>query len=272
VSALTPRTPSDVSARRSVWRAVAVPTEHGGWGLTLEPVLLGLFVAPSAAGAWLGAAAFLAFVSRTPLKVSLVDAHRGRDLERTSFAHKVLAVEVLALVGMVSAAAVLGDPRFWLPAIAALPLVGVELWFDMRSRSRRLVPELAGAIGVSAVVAAIVLADGASFGLAGALWLVLAARALASIPFVRSQVALLHGRTVVGSVGVISDLAALVVATAAWWVDDSLLAGSITIAGIVVYQRVSARVPVTRAAILGARQTVVGLTLVLVTALGVLGP
>ena len=42
---------------RSPLRAVAVPSEHGGWGLTAEPVLLGLIVAPSAAGACLGAAA-----------------------------------------------------------------------------------------------------------------------------------------------------------------------------------------------------------------------
>ena len=36
---------------RALWRSVAVPTEHGGWGLTFEPVLLGLIVAPSWAGA-----------------------------------------------------------------------------------------------------------------------------------------------------------------------------------------------------------------------------
>ena len=31
---------------RSAWRAVAMPAEHGGWGLTLEPVLLGLLGRP----------------------------------------------------------------------------------------------------------------------------------------------------------------------------------------------------------------------------------
>ena len=38
---------SAIHAEREVgelvgWRAVAMPSEHGGWGLTLEPVLLGL--------------------------------------------------------------------------------------------------------------------------------------------------------------------------------------------------------------------------------------
>ena len=37
------------------WRTVVTPTEHGGWGLTLEPALLGLLIAPSAAGAAIGA-------------------------------------------------------------------------------------------------------------------------------------------------------------------------------------------------------------------------
>ena len=36
-------------SERSMLRSVAVPTEHGGWGLTAEPVVLGLAVAPSAA-------------------------------------------------------------------------------------------------------------------------------------------------------------------------------------------------------------------------------
>ncbi|MDX2007394.1 MAG: hypothetical protein SFU83_19325 [Meiothermus sp.] len=30
-------------------RSVALPNEHGGWGFTLEPILLGLLVAPGEA-------------------------------------------------------------------------------------------------------------------------------------------------------------------------------------------------------------------------------
>ena len=59
-----------------------IPSEHGGWGLTLEPALLGLLVAPSIAGGALAIAAFLAFLVRTPLKVLLVDRRRHRELDR----------------------------------------------------------------------------------------------------------------------------------------------------------------------------------------------
>ena len=91
-------TASSVSAARttprprSLVRSVAVPSEHGGWGLTLEPGLLGLLVAPSAAGALLAIAALIAFVSRTPLKVVLVDRWRGRRLERTVIAARVVLI------------------------------------------------------------------------------------------------------------------------------------------------------------------------------------
>jgi hypothetical protein len=65
---------------------VALPSEHGGWSLTLEPVALGLLVAPSWPGLALGAAALVAFVARTPLKVVLVDRWRHRWLARTRLA------------------------------------------------------------------------------------------------------------------------------------------------------------------------------------------
>jgi hypothetical protein len=271
LSTLGPAGPT-LPDERAAWRAVAVPSEHGGWGLTLEPVVLGLFVAPSGAGALIGVAALVAFVARTPLRVVLVDARRHRDLDRTTLARRILAAEVLVLAVIAAAAALLGDSRMWLPALAAAPLIAVELWFDMRSRSRRLVPELAGAIGVSAVVAIIVLADGGAGSLALALWMVLAARVVTSIPFVRDQVARLHDRTTSSTVCIIADLGAVVIASVAVVIDQAVALGSLTVLAIILYQRISGMRPVDRAVTLGVRQTVVGLTLVLVTGLGVLAP
>ncbi|MBK8334978.1 MAG: YwiC-like family protein [Acidimicrobiaceae bacterium] len=54
--------------RRSTLRSVALPTEHGGWGLTLEPVLLGLLLRWSGAGLCLGVAAFVAFMAAHPVE------------------------------------------------------------------------------------------------------------------------------------------------------------------------------------------------------------
>ena len=258
------------AATRPRIRSVALPSEHGGWGLTLEPCLLGLAVAPTGAGLCLAAAAMTAFVARTPLRVALVDRHRGRSLPRTVLARRVAAVELIALVAAVGAAVLLAEAPFWVPAAVAAPLVVVELWFDVRSRSRRLVPELAGAIGVCAVAPMIVLADDGDARLSAALWVVLAARILTSIPYVRSQIARLHGRTAAPAAEVVADIAAITAATGAMAIDRQVTAGAVAVVLVVIVQRLMARGPVPRAAVLGIRQMVLGFGVVAATALGVL--
>jgi hypothetical protein len=247
-----------------------MPTEHGGWGLTLEPGLLGLLVAPSAAGVCLAAAAMVAFVARTPLKIALVDRHRGRSLARTGLARRVAAAEIVVLVALVAGAVVLAPPWFWLPALAAAPLIVVELWFDVRSRSRRLVPELAGAAGVCSVAAMIVLADGGGGRLAAGVWAVLVARVVTSIPHVRAQIARLHGHPARAAGGWIADVAAVVVAAVAVVLEPALAAGAVAIVAVVVVQRVTSRGPLPRAVVLGMRQMAMGFGVVVVTALGYL--
>lgn len=258
------------AAARSSLRAVALPTEHGGWGLTVEPAVLGLLVAPGVAGALLACAAIVAFVLRTPLKLVLVDAHRHRELERTRLARRVVALESLVLVALVVGAVLTTDGEFWWPALIAAPLVGVELWFDMRSRGRRLAPELAGAAGIGAVAAMIALAGGESASLAVALWMVLAARVVTAIPSVRAQVMALHGRAVSPIAGRVGDAAAVVLAAIAVVVDPLVLAGTIAVAVVVLLQHVSNHYPAPRAALLGVRQTALGFLVVIVTATGVL--
>jgi hypothetical protein len=254
---------------RSAWRAVAVPSEHGGWGLTLEPAVLGLAVAPSGPGALLAVAAVVAFLARTPLKLALVDRWRGRRLPRTRLAERVAGVEVAALGALVALATMTGDGRFWIAVGIAAPLVGVELWFDMRSRSRRLVPELAGAVGIGAVATTIVLVDGGSWGRALGLWAIMAGRAATSIPFVRSQVARLHGRSVSATPVRVGDAVALGAAAGAWALDGPLVAGAAAVVAVVVFQRLTVARPVPRATVLGVRQMLLGFGVVLVTALGV---
>ena len=192
MTAVAARPAADVERPR--WRAVVVPSEHGGWGLTLEPVLLGLLIAPSAPGVALGLAAFVAFVVRTPFKLVLVDRWRHRWLPRTRLAAGIAGAELAVLVTL---AVVAGRWSGWVwlvPVAIAGPLVVVEMWFDMRSRGRRLVPELCGSIGIASVAAAIAIAGGETGRLAVGLWLVIAARAVASIPFVRVQIdRLRHG-------------------------------------------------------------------------------
>lgn len=252
---------------RNPWRAVAVPTEHGGWGLTLEPVLLGLVIVPSVPGAVLGLVALLAFLARTPLKLVLVDRWRGRSLDRTRRAAQVASAEVALLAALLVIVAFTAEGRFWIPLVAALPLVGLELWFDMRSRSRRLVPELAGTIGIGSVAAAIVLAGGEAAEVAAGAWWLIGARAIASIPFVRFQI--LRGKRQPARRWA-QDLAQLGgAAVALAGVDLDLLPwiAGVAVVALAAVQFVLARLAPPRPAIAGAQQLVMGVTVTLVGAL-----
>jgi hypothetical protein len=102
------------------WRAVAMPSEHGGWGLTLEPVLLGLVVAWSGAGVALGVAAFAAFLVRTPLKLVAVDLRRGRWLDRSRLALRIAIVELIVLGSTVALAVALAGWSWLAPAVGCL--------------------------------------------------------------------------------------------------------------------------------------------------------
>lgn len=261
-----------VPSTRRTLVAVAVPNEHGGWGLTLEPALLGLLIAPTAAGVALALAALVAFVARTPARVVLVDRWRGRRLERTVLAEKVLAVEVAVLAALAVFAVVTAHGPFWVPLAIAVPLVVVELWFDTRSRSRRLVPELAGTIAVGSVAASIVLADAGRGRLAAGLWLVVAARALASVPFVRVQLKRAKQQPHRLASSDVAQAVAVAVAGLAVVLDQALAGGLVSIVGLAVVQVVAIRLRPPSAPILGAQQVVFGLTVVLVTGLWVLAP
>lgn len=252
-------------------RSVALPTEHGGWSLTLEPVILGLVVAWSWPGLALGAAAFVAFLARTPLKVVLVDRWRRRWLPRSRLALRVALAELALLAGLVAAAAAAApDARWVAPLFAAVPLVAVELWFDMRSRSRRLVPELAGTIGIGSVAAAIALIDGRELALSLGLWCVVAARAAAAIPYARTQVLRGHGRPHHrwhSDLAQLLALGAVVIATA---LDAVPHASAAVIAVIAAVNLVAVRAAPRPATVIGVQQTCFGLAVVVVTAAAVL--
>ncbi|MGB0114562.1 MAG: YwiC-like family protein [Ilumatobacteraceae bacterium] len=257
--------------QRSPWRTVALPTEHGGWGLTAEPVLLGLLVAFTWSGMAIGVAAFLAFLVRTPLKLALVDRRRGRSLERTVLAQRVAAGELVTIATLAVAATLIAGPAWLIPVAVAAPLIATELWFDVRSRGRRLIPELCGSIGIAAVGAAIVAAGDGSNALAIAVWLIVAGRALVAIPFVRTQIdRLRHGDSATTAADAFQAVGVALAIIAAF-VDPDVVLGTVAVAALAVSQLVSLRrrhVP--PATTIGIRQMVFGLAVVAATAAGVL--
>jgi hypothetical protein len=262
--------PESPAKERGRIAAVAVPTEHGGWGLTIEPGLLGLLVAPSVAGLMLALAAVVAFLARAPTKVLLVDAFRRRRLPRTRVALAVAVFEVLVLAALVVGAALTATAdHWWIPALVVVPLIAVELWFDMRSRSRRLIPELAGAVGIAGVTTMIVLADDGEAGLAIGLWVILAARAVTSITWVRGRIMALHGRPTDTQASAWADVTAAAAVGLAVAFRAELMVGAAAVVALIVIQRIAGTGRPASPKRLGLQQMAFGFAVVLLTAIGV---
>lgn len=233
-----------------------------------EPALLGLLVAWSKPGLALGVAAMVAFVARTPLKLVLVDRFRHRWLPRTRLAAKIAAVEVALVLALVTYAVLAAEP-FWLPLAVAAPMIAVELWFDMRSRSRRLIPELAGSIGIGSIATAIALADGASRSVAWGLWIVVAARSVAAIPYVRTQILRTKSQPAPIWHSDAAQLAAIAGATLGLALDVVPVAALVAIVILATINLVAVRLAAKPAVVIGIQQMIFGIAVILTTAIAV---
>ncbi|MEP7214037.1 MAG: YwiC-like family protein [Acidobacteriota bacterium] len=173
---------------------IALPTEHGGWGLLLEPLIAGLAIAFSLAGCWIALMTIGAFLTRQPLKVLVIDRRGMRVNERakvaTAFVLAYGAVFVLGLGGAI----LTGGFGPLLPFAIVLPLAAVQIYFDFSRKSRQLLPELGGAIAISVSIAAIMLAAGTSWTTAAAFWAIFVARLIPSILYVRERLLLEKGK------------------------------------------------------------------------------
>jgi hypothetical protein len=167
-------------------RPLALPTEHGGWGILLEPVALGLLVAPSRAGLMIAVAALFAFLARQPLKLAVQDGLRQRAYPRTSWCW-LFAITYATLASLSFAVALAWSGwHFVIPFAAVSPLAVVILVHDARNRSRGAVPEIAGAIAMASIAAAIPIAAGWPLPLAGTMMALILLRSIPSIVFVRA--------------------------------------------------------------------------------------
>lgn len=190
-------------------RRIALPTEHGGWGFLGEPLVAGLAIAFSPTAPWIVMMTIGAFLLRQPLRVLIADRVGRRDgyLAVTSLCF-TLFYAGLFTAGFAGTIKVAGT-RPLIPFFIVLPLVAVQIYFDIFRRSRALFPEIAGAISISGSVAAIALASGLPWTFAAALWLVFIARLVPSILYVRERLRLEKGKTHSLLVPLTAHLAAL---------------------------------------------------------------
>src|SRR5262245_2806677 len=111
-------TPTPAPVGRIQLKPLALPTEHGGWGLLAEPVALGLLAAPSMAALGVGWAAIAAFLAHQPLKLVLADWLRHGTSPRTPWAlGYAVAYGIMALGGLALASQ--GAAGWWIPLAGA---------------------------------------------------------------------------------------------------------------------------------------------------------
>lgn len=195
-------------------RPLAVPSEHGGWGLLLEPVVLAMLVAPSAAGALIGMGAGAVFLMQHPLKLAMHDRLQGRRYPRSRFCELLAAGYGAAALLAFTAAWTLAGARPLLALTAALPFGAIQLSYNVQNRSRRPIPELAGAIVPASLAAAIALAGGSA-----------AAFALSVLILCRSIPAVLYVRSTLRGSSPVAMIAAHVAAVLIAFLFAPLLAG-----------------------------------------------
>lgn len=194
-------------------RSIALPSEHGGWGFLLEPILLGLLVAGSVQGVLLALASLGVFLIHQPLKLTIKDRRSGRRPPRLIVAERfVIGYGLLAIVPMVILL-LTEEWAFLVPILAAIPFALIQLYYDARNQSRHYVPEVCGAWALAMIAPAIAILGGWEVGAAAILWLILALRAGTSILYIRERLKLERNKphdarwvlgTHIGAAGVIA--------------------------------------------------------------------
>lgn len=167
-------------------KAIALPTEHGGWGFLVEPLLLGLLLAPS----WQGLAFALAmlglFLLHQPLKIAVKDRLKGIRTNRSRWAEGFALLYAGLSAGFALPLIWLGTGNFYLMLGFMLPFILVQAVYDFRNQSRELLPELSGAIALALAASALVSLVNWDLLPALALWILLIARTIPAILFVRA--------------------------------------------------------------------------------------
>lgn len=257
------------STNRLVLKSVALPSEHGGWGFLIEPILLGLLVAGSFDGLLLAVVAIGVFLIHQPLKIALKDRLKDRRPPRTIWAERfALAYGLMAFVPFVILL-LKTNREFLLPILLAVPLASVQLYYDARNQGRILIPEICGGLALAMTAPAIAMLAGWTAFAAMILWVMLVLRIVPSILYVRARLKLEHGKPISPQLAWVAHAAAfiitgLVIARFASW--PSVFAfGLLLIRALVGLSKYRKPRP---AKIIGFQEVAYGLMTVIFVALG----
>jgi len=130
-------------------------------------------------------------------------------------------------------------------------------------------PELAGTFGIGSDAAAIALADGASTAMALGLWVVVAARAAAAIPYARAQVFRARGRRHHLWHSDAAQGLAVVAVTIGWRANAVPLAAALAVLAVATFNVGAVRSAPRPAKVIGLQQMCFGIAIVVVTTVAI---
>ncbi len=211
--------PADGAKKLNVkLRGVALPHEHGAWGMLFEPIVAAMAIAFSAASPLIAVAFIGGFLIRQPLKVLMAGLKAGRTMPQTPAARKFLAIYLAAfMAGAAGTLLLMSGPATLLPLLIAVPLAALSIYYDAIGQSRRLVPELAGSIAITSSAGVIALAGGWSIEGAVDLWIIMLCRWVPSILYVRNRLLLEKKKSFSAAVPVAASAAAVLITAALAW-------------------------------------------------------
>lgn len=179
---MNPVAPSVLPSAPSLFRDVVLPKEHGSWSLALEPITLGMLIAPSAAGAALSLALLAVFFARRPLRLALSE----RRPERRQAAYRAL-VACAGVAGAALLTAVVLGGVAWLVWLLPVGLAGaVFASLDSKGSGREEAAEVAGSAAFALVPAALAILGGMTMWSAVALAVLALGRSVPSVLCVRA--------------------------------------------------------------------------------------
>jgi hypothetical protein len=136
------------------------------------------------------------FLLHQPLKVWVKDYRAQRSNYRTQWAKRFCLLYATLGLGATVGLLPYLSVAWWFVAAALLPLIAVQLAFDLRNASRALVPELAGAAALNGSVVWVALLGGWQLADGLLLWGLLLVRTVPSIIYIRARLQQLHHKPI----------------------------------------------------------------------------
>jgi hypothetical protein len=258
-----------VITRKTV-RSVALPAEHGGWSFWLEPVLLAILVASSSTGFALIIASLASFLIRQPLKIALIDLRKKKLYLRTRMGIGFVALYGFLALLALSASLAGSGVDVLLPLIPAYGIALVQVWiFDVRGDSRHWLPEVIGAVVMSAFAVSIALAGGWTLTASIALAVIVVARGIPTIIYVRARLRQIKSGQANPQVSIALHILSLIIISALaifGLVPKLSIAAMLILLGRAIFYLKQGAI--VQAKIVGFQEITFGFILVIVTALG----